>query len=288
MIMAEGPREEDGRIRSAFKGTSPVTVCKRLQLVAVLLIFVGVIGLVTAGMLATSPAGDGLGDLLPVDQADVSGQVRDSDGYLIKGAKVTYEAGGIRDTTGTTGWYFLEGLETGKAELTMEVDGYKTVRKTVHLERGHYTVDFLAEPGEGEVEIPDVATPKAGDPGSQKWVMALGIALASVFALIGAGAAYAHRWYPLVVIGCLLGILTWGWFIGSVLALVCLIVVAPLRSQFGPKDLECDLPWHEQPPPDLEIPEEDDMEAPSDEAIDVTCIEERSEERRDAGGMPPG
>jgi hypothetical protein len=286
MNMAGGPKEGDERVGHTFQVPNPVPVCRRLQLVTVLLVITGVLGLVTAGMVATSSTGEGLNDLLPLDEAQVSGQVRDSDGYLLRGARVTYEKGGLSDTTSTTGWYLLDGVDTGKVVLTMELDGYKTVHKTVHLERGHYTVDFLAEPGTGQVEVPDTATPSPGDPGAQAWLMILGIAVASVFALVGAGAAYLHKWYPLVVIGCLLGILTWGWFIGSLVALVSLIIVLPLRSQFGPRDPECEPPWHEEPPPDLDVPSEETGDEGAREAIEVASVVNGGDEGD--GGMPPG
>jgi hypothetical protein len=288
MKMAEGPTDEDGSTRRAFMVANPVPVCKRLQLVGVLLGVVGVLGLVTVGMVATSPSGEGLDGLLPSDKVDVSGQVRDSDGYLITGALVSYDKGGLSDTTGTSGWYFLEGVETGDVEISMEVDGYKTVRKTVHLERGLYTVDFLAEPGTGVVEVPDVATPDPGDPGSRAWLMILGLGLASIFALVGAWAAYIHKRYYLVIIGSLLGILTWGWFIGSILALVSLIIALPLRNQFGQKDIECEPPWHEEPPPDLEIPDDAIEGQEAEGPIEVASLPRDPEGADDDGGMPPG
>ena len=267
-------------------GSSPVPVCRRLHLVAVLLGIVGVLGLVTAGMVVTSPAGEGLDGLLPDDEADVMGQVRDSDGYLVEGALVVYEEKGISDLTGTTGWYFLNGVNTGEVMLRMEATGYKTVEKTVHLERGTYTVDFLAEPGEGTVQVPGVARPEPGDAGERTWFMALGIAIASVFALVGAVGAYLHKWYPLVIVGCLFGVLTWGWFVGSVIAIVALVIVLPLKSQFGPKAIECELPWHEPPPPDMDIPEDDGADAVQEQAIDVSSTTPQGQ--RGTGGMPPG
>ncbi|NIP35019.1 MAG: hypothetical protein GWN18_08780, partial [Thermoplasmata archaeon] len=155
--MAEGPEEGKGAVRRAFIGNSPVPVCRRLHLVAVLLTIVGILGIATSVMVAVAPAGEGLDGLLPDDEADVMGQVRDANGYLVEDATVTYPKGGLSDTTGATGWYFLSGVETGEVVLKMEADGYKTVEKTVHLERGKYTVDFLAEPGSGTVEVPGLA-----------------------------------------------------------------------------------------------------------------------------------
>ncbi len=286
--MADGPEREDGAVRRAFMGSSPVPVCRRLHLVSVLLAIVGVLGLVTATMVAISPEGDGLDDILPVDEADVMGQVRDSQGYLVPGAQVSYPKGGISNTTGRTGWYFLEDVDTGEVELRMEMEGYKTVVKTVHLERGTYTVDFLAEPGTGTVELPGVAVPEAGDPGDQTWLMVAGIVVASAFALLGAVAAYLHRWYPLVIIGCLLGLLTWGWFVGSAISLVALVVALPLRDQFGPKAIECELPWHEEPPPDLDLPDEGEEGTGTEEVIEVASVRTGSQGPGGAGGIPPG
>ncbi len=279
--MAEGPGEGQAGAGRAFTGTSPVS--KRLRLVAILLGIVGVLGIATAVMVAVSPAGEGLDGLLPDDEADVMGQVRDSDGYLVEGATVTYTRRGLSDQTGTTGWYFLSGVDTGEVVLTMEADGYKTVEKTVHLERGKYTVDFLAEPGTGKVEVPGRAVPEPGDAGILTWVMAAGIAVASAFALLGAYAAYARRWFPLVIIGCLFGILTWGWFVGSIISVVALVISLPLKSQFGQKAIERELPWHEPPPPDLDV-SDDGGPGRKEDAIEVAS----TPAGRGPGGMPPG
>lgn len=286
--MAEGPEEGDGRDRRPTTGGSPVPVCRRLQLVAVLLGIVGVLGLATSGLVAVSPAGEGFDDLLPDDEADVMGQVRDDEGNLVEGATVTYSKGGISDTTGSGGWYFLEGVDTGNVVLTMEADGFKTVERTVQLERGKYTVDFLAEAGTGTVEVSGAAVPEPGDAGARTWLMAVGIAVASVFALLGAYSAYVHRWYPLVLVGCLFGLLTWGWFVGSALSVLSLIVVLPLRGHFGPKDIECELPWHEPPPPDLEVPDDEGTGEDAETPLEVASVDTPPPGGTGPGGIPPG
>jgi hypothetical protein len=284
--MAEGPRTE----RPPREQEDPRTawLSKGLRLVTVLLFLVGILGLATAVLVATSPAGEGLDALLPDDEVDVNGQVRDADGYLVEGAVVTYQEGGISDTTGASGWYFLEGIETGKVVLRMEAPGYKTVEKTLHLERGKYTVDFLAEPGSGTVEVPGVAVAGPGDAGDRTWMMAAGIAVASVFALLGGIAAYLQRWYPLVIVGCIFGLLSWGWYIGSAVSIVALLVALPLRGHFGPKAIGDDRPWHEPPPPDLDIPDEEGSEGDTEEPMDVSCVEPPPPGTEGPGGMQPG
>ncbi len=285
--MARGPEDEIASPRKE-EGHSTAPSRKRIMLVTALLAIVGVLGMVTAGMVAIAPAGEGLDGLLPDDEADVMGQVRDADGYLVEGAMVSYAKGGLTDTTGATGWYFLEGVDTGKVELRMEATGYKTVVKTVHLERGKYTVDFLAEQGSGTVEVPGVAQPEPGDAGDRTWLMATGVAVASIFALLGAAAAYLQRWYPLVIVGCLFGVLSWSWYVGSAISIVALLVALTLREQFGPKAMKDERPWHEPPPPDLDIPRDAEPDRDAEAPLDVTSVQASPPGHSGPGGMPPG
>lgn len=283
--MTELPGDGGKETSAVIPGKSKLPYCRRLRLVAILLGAVGALGIATALLLALSPAGDGLGDLLPDSKADVMGQVRDTQGFVVEGAKVTYVDKGTSSITGVTGWYFIDELDTGTVELRMEADGFKTVLKTVQLERGQYVVDFTAMPGSGQVDVEGEAVPEAGDPGAGRPLMIAGIIVASAFAFVGAYAAHLQRWYPLVMIGCFLGVLTWGWFIGSALAVVALVIALPLRREFGKRSKECEVPWHEPPPPSMEAPP-DGVKA-DDDVIDVAPVLAGRVERGGQGGMPP-
>ncbi len=278
--MAEESPDLRDRLDVAFMGRSQVPVCRRLHLVTVLLVIVGVLGLATATFLAMDLSGEGLDDILGEGKADVTGQVREGDGKLVQGANVTYLDGDMSSVTGITGYYFLEGLKTGKVRIQMEGDGYVTVIKTVHLERGHYVLDFYAEKGEGTVEVEGdpIAQPADALPG--RIILVIGILSCSVFAFMGAIASHLHRWYPLVITGSLLGILTWGWFIGSIVSIISLLIVLPLRGEFGRNANVCEVPWSEPPPPSIETPE--------DEVIDVSPVAGPDVLSDGPGGMPPG
>lgn len=278
--MADPAPDLKERIDTAFMGRSEVPTCRRLQLATVLLVIVGILGIATAVTLAFDMSGEGLDGLLGENEADVMGQVREADGRLVADAIVTYDESGASSTTGVTGWYFLEELETGKVVLTMEAQGYKTVVKTVQLERGQYVIDFLAEPGTGQVEVEGDPIAQPADAKTGGIVLVIGIIICSAFAFIGALAAYLHRWYPLVLIGSVLGILTWGWFIGSALSLVSLLTIMPLRKEFGKSSNECEVPWKEPPPPSIPEPEND--------VIDVDPMKVGGGQPGDSGGMPPG
>jgi hypothetical protein len=268
------------RIETAFMGRIEVRTCRRLQMATVLLAIVGILGIATAVSLAYDMSGEGLDGLLGDKEADVMGQVREADGHLVPDATVTYDKTGASSTTGITGWYFLEELETGKVVLTMEAQGYKTVIKTVQLQRGQYVIDFLAEPGTGTVEVEGDPIAQPADSKTGGRLLVIGIVICSAFAFIGALAAYLHRWYPLVLIGSVLGILTWGWFIGSALSLVSLVTIMPLRKEFGKRSNEREVPWKEPPPPSIPVPE--------DEVLDVDPMKVAGGQPEDSGGMPPG
>jgi hypothetical protein len=278
--MSESAPNLKERIDTTFMGRSEVPTCRRLHLATVLLVIVGVLGIATAITLAYDMSGEGLDGLLGKSEADVMGQVRESDGHLVADATVTYDKTGASSTTGITGWYFLEELETGKVVLTMEAEGYKTVVKTVDLERGQYVIDFLAEPGTGQVDVEGDPIAEPADAKTGGLLLVIGIIICSTFAFIGALAAYLHRWYYLVLIGSVLGILTWGWFIGSALSLVSLITIMPLRREFGKRSKECEVPWKEPPPPSIPRPEDD--------VIDVDPLNVAGGQTGDSGGMLPG
>ena len=278
--MVEESPDLRGRLDVTFMGRSGVPVCRRLHLITALLVIVGVLGLATATFLAMDLSGEGLDGILGEGKADITGQVREGDGRLVQGATVTYVDGSKSSVTGITGYYFLEDVDTGKVKIRMEAEGYVTVIKTVYLERGNYILDFYAEKGEGTVEVKGdpVAQPADALPG--RILLVIGIAACSVMAFIAAIAAYLHRWYPLVIIGSLLGILTWGWFIGSIISVACLLIALPLRGEFGRNANVCEVPWSEPPPPSIETP--------NDEVLEVTPVAGHDARSDEPGGMSPG
>jgi hypothetical protein len=278
--MAEESPDLRERLETTLLGRSQMTVCRRLHLVSVLLVVVTVLGLATATLLAMDLSAEGLDHLLGERNADLMGQVRQGDGRLVQGATVTYIEGDTSSVTGIAGYYFLEDLRTGTVRIRMEADGYVTVIKTVHLERGNHVLDFYAEKVDGTVEEEGDPLAQPADALPGRLLLVIGIATCSVVALLGAMASYLHRWYPLVVMGCILGILSWGWFVGSALSVVSLLIVLPLRVEFGRNANVSEVPWNEPPPPPIESSEDEVMEVAPVSGPDVRA--------GGPGGMPPG
>jgi hypothetical protein len=134
----------------------------------------------------------------------------------------------------------------------------------------------------GQTIVDGKAVPKAGDPSKGMAVMAAGIGAVSVLALIGAYLAYIHKRYPIVLAACLLGTISWGWFAGSMLAIIALVLLLPLRREFRDTGPECEAPWHEPPPPGLD---EDGVK--EEGAAEVSQPKAETGPLSDHGGMPP-
>ena len=222
---------------------------RRLQLAAVLLVVAAVLGIL--GAVAAWSAQDGivgLGELLEEPRADVMGVVKDADGDPVAGVTVTAVDEGMSSTTGVDGYYFLEGVPTGRVELRAEAQGYVTVVRKVSLERGTYIVDMVTRVGSGLEEVPSRPAPEAGDTTRGAYVVVLAMVVGAVAALAGAVGAWGHGYYTLALVGALLGIFTWGWWLGTALAVVAVLLVAPLRREFHGPARKHTLLWDVAPP----------------------------------------
>lgn len=288
--MTSAPADGIKHIGEVVHKVTEVNPCRRLQIVAALLVIVGVLGIAVVVGNYISPSGEGLSDLLDEPKADVMGQVKTADGTPLVGARVTDVRSDESYVTGVSGWYFLEDIRTGRVELRMEADDYKTVIKTVTIERGESIVDIVAVPGTGEIEVEGTVVPGPGDPGKGTVLLVGAIIIASGLALVAAYFAYSHIRYPIVLTSAVLGLLTWGWYVGSVAALIALILVLPLRREFRDNPQGCATPWREEPPPPIEDPGDSDGKGDGDgtEAIDVTTHQEPGRETEGTGGMQPG
>jgi hypothetical protein len=286
--MTSAPADETSHLDKVVQQITEVEPCRRLQLVGVLLTIVFILGIAVTVLVIVNPAGEGLGSLLDEPDADVMGTVKDAEGTPISGAVVTDAESGQTSTTGVSGWYFLEEVSTGSIELRMDAEGFKSVNKRVWLERGEYVVDIVTEPGTGELDVEGGALPKAGDPESGRGVMAYGLIAVSIVVLLGAVLAFLHHKYSIVVAASLLGIITWGWFVGSAMSVLALLLLLPLRREFRDHVETCEAPWREPPPPSL--PSEDTFEDDAQGAVTTPEIpsELPVEEAGQPGGREPG
>jgi hypothetical protein len=223
---------------------------RRLQAAAVLLFAVTILGVLATVASYSGYGGiEGLGTLLEEPRADVMGVVKDSDGDPVAGATVTVQESGETATTGGSGFYLLSGVPTGSVHIQAVAEGRQTVVRHATLERGTYVLDFVSVPGDGTVEEPGRAVAAAGDASAGASLALVAMAVASVAALVGAYECYARRYYSVALVGTLLGLLSWGWWAGTLLGVVALLLVLPMRTEFRGKRKEAPFPWDEDGPP---------------------------------------
>jgi hypothetical protein len=252
--MGAPPRPGGGPRDAAEEAIVVELPARRLQVAAVLLFAVAILGILATVASHSGYGGiEGLGSLLEEPRADVMGVVKDADGDPVAGATVTVVERGepvvYQATTGSSGFYLLSGVPTGSVHVQAEAEGRQTVVRHATLERGTYVLDFVSVPGDGTVEEPGGAVPAAGDASAGASLALVAMAVASAAALVGAYECYARRYYSVALVGALLALLSWGWWAGTLLAMVALLLVLPMRTEFRGKRKEAPFPWDEDEPP---------------------------------------
>jgi hypothetical protein len=184
---------------------------------------------------------------LPGAPVELSGTVTDPNGTALVNASVHVVGGTNSSLTNADGWYFLGQLAPGVYTLEASKQGYQTERRTIELKPGFpRIVDFALPPGSGDFEgasdrVPTYENPAAG-------IVALGVTvfICSCLAVVGGVSALRHRHYVLAVMGAAAGVLTLGFFVGTLLSAAALAILGSLKTGF----LEAQshrVPWERNP-----------------------------------------
>jgi hypothetical protein len=104
----------------------------------------------------------------PVATSKISGVVSSPDGGMIKSAKVACEE--IEKRTLADGSFVLDGLATGTHKVTVSLQGFKSISKTVSIQEGEEaTLDFCLSKDTGTAKIHghiyDATSKKPVEPG---------------------------------------------------------------------------------------------------------------------------
>ena len=87
-----------------------------------------------------------------VATSKISGIISSSDGAMIKSAKVACE--GMETRTLADGSFVLDGLATGTYAVTVSLQGFKSISKTVSIQEGEaVTLDFCLSKDKGTAKI---------------------------------------------------------------------------------------------------------------------------------------
>lgn len=181
---------------------------------------------------------------------DIEGQVIYMNSTPVAGVNVTVVDLDLMASTNETGHYRILNVANGWHDLKVEAPGYKTLVKSVYVKISDATgttttitkADFQLQPGSGVVPPQDPHTPgsKTGpmDKNAQEMIrsmgavcMVLGVVLGS-FAILGGYFAFRTEKLGIVALGTLCGILSFGFAIGSGLAVIALILLLLCTDEF--------------------------------------------------------
>lgn len=184
---------------------------------------------------------------LPTDAVELTGVVTESDGVVIQGVTVEVLETGNVSTTNADGRYFLGDIPVGSYTVEASLPGYTTVAKPIVIESGFpREVNFELTPGNDRVVLEPEREPNFQNPAAGAFALAVAVLFASGMAAAGGISAIRHRNYLIAVTGAAAGVLTLGYFIGSVAAIAALAILASLRHGFREAEYH-HLPWEEEP-----------------------------------------
>ena len=159
----------------------------------------------------------------------VHGTVIDEYGNTLEGVKV--EVGDKKAYTNEQGKYYLYDLTGDEARLNFVMEGYGTVVVWMNI-RADGTNIMEIEMNEGEEQTNYDYRKNVAKPWPPNYALAPIFMIASMVALIGSSAALLHQNFRIAVLGCLFGVLSYGFLIGSVLSVVALSLLLVDRERF--------------------------------------------------------
>jgi len=159
----------------------------------------------------------------------VHGTVIDEYGNTLEGVEV--EIGDKKTYTNEQGKYYLYDLTGDEARLNFVMEGYGTVDVWMNI-RADGTNIMEIEMNEGEELTNYDYRTNIAKPWPPNYALAPIFMIASMVALIGSSAALLHQNFRIAVLGCLFGVLSYGFLIGSVLSVVALSLLLVDRERF--------------------------------------------------------
>ncbi len=214
-------------------------------MVGTLLVLVGVLGLITAGFGFVGFAffSDAT-EWFPGEEGDVMtvwGNVEALNGTPIEGASVSIAGTNVATTTDDEGNYILYNVPVGDQTVRVAKEGFTTINHRLTVIGDPFNFDdpnqrlyenFVLAPGTGEVTTGNWFNEDIFDLVNVVLICTVIVTIASVITLLSAFYAFKRRNLMVVVIGCVAGIFTFGFGIGTVLAFIALFILLLSIDEF--------------------------------------------------------
>jgi len=220
------------------------------NVVGSLLVIVAVLGLVMAALSFTGMAFfSEVSDWFPGEEGDtmtMEGRVTSLNGTGLPGAVVNIVDEGLVATTDGEGYYVIYNVPIGDQTIRCSKDGYTTINRRVTVRFDIFNSGDFDEPSTEFTMTVDYALSEGtGDITTGKWVdsdmfdlralwltCSVILIITSMLALLGAFYAFKRTNMMWVLIGCVAGIFTIGFMIGTVLAFIALFILLLSLDEF--------------------------------------------------------
>ena len=154
--------------------------------------------------------------------SSVHGSVIDEDGNAMEGVAVY--GGNKQTTTNNQGQYYLYDLQGEEISILFSIEGYKDVSVWMDIRSGSANIlEVEVEKGDGDIKL-DLRK-QIAEPWPPNYALAPIFMISALITLMGSAAALLQENFKIAITGCLFGIISYGFLIGSILSVVALALL---------------------------------------------------------------
>ncbi len=167
--------------------------------------------------------------------ASVQGTVINKKGKGLEGVLVTAEDKKIYTNAQGKYWiYDLNGDKNDEIQITFELEGYGTVSAWINLRAGNDNILGI-EMSEDIKQINLDNRINIAEPWPPNYALAPIFMISAIVTLVGSSSALLLQSFRMAVVGCIFGILSYGFLIGSLLSIISLALILVDRETFEKK-----------------------------------------------------
>ena len=165
---------------------------------------------------------------------DIQGVVQTDDGTPLENVTITLDENEWSYYTNEQGRFYIYDVESGIREVTFNLEGYQEQTQKVELEVGRINVvNVVLEEGECSSNCKYIdKTFEVSNPAEVSLLLSILIILFSTMTLYGSIAALRKSNFGTALMGSVAGILSYGFILGSILAIVAMLMIFSDRDVF--------------------------------------------------------
>ena len=164
--------------------------------------------------------------------SSVHGSVIDENGNAMEGVAVY--GGNKQTTTNNQGQYYLYDLQGEEISILFSIEGYKDVSVWIDIRSGSANIlEVEIEEGDGDIKLD--YRKQIAEPWPPNYALAPIFMISALITLMGSAAALLQENFKIAITGCMFGIISYGFLIGSILSVIALALLLIDYQKFNSK-----------------------------------------------------